>query len=197
MKSIFLAAVIMGMLGLGGCASFSGGMTDYTPYSPTSHVYVSRIGTDQPGAVAAIPYTGQPLSVVESWYAKDGGGAWPTDAAGRRYIPATIYSGFSDTLGGGVWPRFIVPVPPAAHLRVGDYIQFRWPAAGKVAVFEKVLTRWDDPSPTGCRPLANYGMISAHWSGGIQCGVLDPDGPQKRRDMRGWLLFGHRIYNAS
>ena len=67
----------------------------------------------------------------------------------------------------------------------------------KVAEFEKVLTRWDDPSPTGCRPLANYGMISAHWSGGIQCGVPDPDGPQKRRDMRGWLLFGHRIYNAS
>ena len=171
---IFAAAGGAAALALGGCAS-TGGLP------PASNSTASVTPTY--GVVVVANYHDEPLARLEHDYQVAWGRTWPAGS-----VPVDLYTGYSRWHGN--WPRFVVPAPADVHLQVGDYVEFEKPAHGKIGRFIQVETRWNDPSPTGCVPLAGYSLASHYWSGGIECsGRLVTDGAARRAEMRETMLY--------
>ena len=177
MKSkIFLAVGVVAALAMTGCASM-------TPMPDQLR------GKSAYGVIEIVPYSPKPLAELKSEYLAQTGHLWPKDMDGKPFVPADVWTGWTGNYAGGLslrgsWPTFITPVPPEAKLGRGDYIQFKWPRAGKFGQFVKVADRWNDPSPTGCAPTAGYpGYGGAFRAGGIECGQVLSDGQARRKDM--------------
>lgn len=98
-------------------------------------------------------------------------------------IPKTKDAIFG-ALHNGFWEggRWFGGLADAGQIEVGDIVEWNYPASKKEFAVIKLVTKWNDPTPTGCYWK---GSLDSH-SGDVVCDN-SPDAPRFRQEAAMWL----------